>query len=206
MSPIRVAIIEDDPGYALSLETMLKHAPGFEWLATYGTIAEAIRELPSKAPRVTLVDLGLPDGEGQNCIRILGDCCPSTRPLVLSKYDDDARIFAAILAGAFGYVLKSDGPRALLDGIEAVAGGLGAMSPSIARRAIGLLRGRTAPQPPDSTRLTNRDLSILDLVKQGLANKEIAGAIGIAPHTVANCLTRIYTVLHVSGRRDLPRS
>lgn len=205
---IRVALIEDETRFADTLETLLDHTPGLRCVGRYGTATAALAGLSDSRPQVVLVDLHLPDMEGVELIRRLREAVPVVRPLVLSKFDDPDHVFAAICAGAFGYVLKTDGSRALLDAIEAVHAGLGGMSPSIARRAIGLLRDhRPTPIPPtrEGEKLTAREEEVLQaLVGHPLwENKEIATALGMSHHTVANHLTRIYTKLHAGGRDEL---
>ena len=152
MQLIHVALIEDETRFADTLETLLDHAPGFSCVGRYGTAAAALAGLPASRPQVALVDLHLPDMDGVELIRRLRGIAPAVRPLVLSKFDDTDHVFAAICSGAFGYVLKTDGSRALLDAIEAVHSGQGGMSPSIARRAIELLRGRCPATMPTSKR------------------------------------------------------
>lgn len=204
MPAIRVAIVEDEADYSRTLATLIGTSPGFECVGVCASIAEATRLLPLAAPNVVLVDLHLEDGDGIECIRRLREVCPSAKPLVLSKFDDPARIFDAIVAGAFGYLFKTDGLRRILDAVEAVGNGQGAMSPSIARRAMEMLRQQGPPATEADAVLTPKESEVLELVKQGLTSKEVAVRLEMSHHTVANHLTRIYKKLHVSCRWDLP--
>lgn len=204
MPSIRVALVEDEIPFAHAISTSLEHSPGFECIGTFPTIKEALKRIPKLLPEVVLVDLHLPDGDGKECIRQLREAAPTSLPLVLSKFDDPAQIFEAIRAGAFGYVLKTDGTRSLLDAIEAVAGGLAFMSPSIARRTLDELR-KPAPKPATNSEesLTPRERGVLDQLRQGLDNKQIAEALRISPKTVAAHISQIYRKLHIKGRKDL---
>lgn len=204
MPPIRIAIVEDELDYSKTLATLVGSTPGFECVGAVASIAEAVQKLPPIAPHVVLVDLRLADGDGIQCIRELRQVCPSTKPLVLSKFDEPARIFDAIVAGAYGYLLKTDGLRRMLDAVEAVMNGQGAMSPSIARRAMELLRKQARPEVEDDESLTPKETEVLDLVRQGLTSKEVADRLSMSHHTVANHLTRIYKKLHINRRSDLP--
>jgi len=205
MSPIRVALVEDETDFAQVVAVLIRNSPGFEWAGHFGTMAHALKEIQSVKPDVVLVDLELPDGDGETCIRRLRKQAHWLRPVVLSKFDDSARIFAALVAGAFGYIHKGDGPRAMLDGIEAVARGQGTMSPSIARRAIELLQQQPDSKVANPEPLTAREQEIMERIQCGDSNKDIANRFGISPYTVANHLTGIYRKLHVRNRAEVMR-
>lgn len=204
MVPIRVALIEDEAPFAQAIATLLGMTPGFEWVATCPTIAAAREKLSVARPQVALVDLDLPDGTGVECIRELRQFSPATKPIVLSKFADSERIFDAIVAGALGYVHKFDGGREILDAIEAVHGGAGAMSPTIARRAFELLRDQGRPGTGNDEPLTPREEEVLQWAVQGFDTKGIAERVSMSPFTVSNHLTRIYRKLHVARRTELP--
>jgi len=204
MVPIRVALIEDEAPFAHAIATLLDLTPGFQWVATYPTIAEMTTKIPRDRPQVALVDLELPDGKGEDAIQRLRDFSPLTKPVVLSKFQNTPRIFDAIQAGALGYVLKTDGGREILDAIQAVHEGLGAMSPTIARRALELLRTHPRPENSHETALTAREREVLEFAVQGWETKRIADHLALSCHTVSNYLTEVYKKLHVTKRSELP--
>ncbi len=207
MNGIRVALVEDDENFARAVAVLFQNSPRFEWLGSWRSMAEALREAPGQKPKVLLVDLDLPDGSGEDCIRRLAESAPMVRPIVLSKFESPDRIFRAIRAGAFGYALKADGMLSLVEVVEAVADGQAGMTPSVARRAFEVLReqGPTGLEAPAVPTVDEEEL--LELVKQGLSNKEIADRLSLGPQTVANKLTAIYKKLHMTrdGRKVLRR-
>ena len=204
MAPIRVALIEDEAPFAHAIATLLDLTPGFQWVASYTTIAEMTAKILHDRPQVALVDLELPDGKGEDAIQRLREHSPLTKSVVLSKFQDTPRIFDAIQAGAWGYVLKTDGGREILDAIQAVHEGLAAMSPTIARRALELLRVQPRPEAFQPAALTTREREVLELAVQGWGTKRMADHLGLSCHTVSNYLTEVYKKLHVTKRSELP--
>jgi DNA-binding NarL/FixJ family response regulator len=138
-------------------------------------------------------------------IRRLQRVAPRVRPLVLSRFDDADRVFAAVCAGALGYVLKAEAGRTLLGAIADVHGGDAGISPSIARRALELLRRQDVGPDHLDGALTPRETEVLEAAKAhpDWQNKDIARQLKISHRTVANHLSRIYAKLHLFGREDL---
>lgn len=194
MSPIRVALIEDEAGFAHGIRCLLENSPGFKFIEWYDRGQSALKGLNPSDVDVVAVDLHLPDVDGVECIRQLGQREPPVPCLVLSKFGESDKIFAAFCAGARGYVLKSDGGREFLDAVEAVHDGKIGISPAIASRAIELLKSLV------ESPLTERESTILKLAERRLDNKQIADELGISYKTVANHLTTIFRKLRVSGK------
>lgn len=208
-SPIVVSVLEDDSASREAVAQFLGSRPGFRCLETFGNLA-AIRTRfgRSVVPQVLLVDLRLPDGSGVEVIRELRPRFPDVDFVVLTAFADDAEVFEALRAGANGYLLKSESPEALLDGIRSVRSGGSPMSPSIARKVIGLLQSPPAPRPPgggspaESWSLTPREHQMLEGLAQGLRYCDLAERHGVSIETVRFHLRRIYTKLHVHSRTE----
>ena len=157
---------------------------------------EAIRVAATSAPDVILLDLVMPRGDGIGAIRRLLETAPGGRVLVLTSFADDAQLFAAMAAGAAGYLLKDVDPQALADGIRDVHAGRPALDPSVASR---LMRADRTPRPAHA-RLTPRERDVLRLVVEGLANKQIAQRLGIGEKTIKTHVSRVLGKLGVADR------
>jgi DNA-binding NarL/FixJ family response regulator len=202
---ILVALVEDDARFADAIETLLNHTPGFRCESRHATGKAALEHLAKSHAHVVLVDLALPDMDGVEVIRRLRQVVPRIRPLVLSRFEDPDRVFAAACAGAFGYVLKAEVGRTLLEAITDVCNDRCSMSPAISRRAWEMLKHHgPGPVLPEEA-LTSRENDILVTLKNHPAwmNKEIGDHLEIKAGTVANYLTGIYRKLHIKNRYQL---
>ncbi len=171
------------------------------------SLAEAEAVLgPESAPDLALIDLGLPDGSGVRMIeRLAGN--PSTLCVVATIFDDDAHLFPALRAGAQGYVLKDMAQQDLVAMLLGIADGQPPLSPSIARRLLrhfGPVAPAAAAAEPDteSTKLTEREKSVLQLIGKGLTVVEAASALDLSRHTCAGYVKDIYRKLRVSSRAE----
>lgn len=209
--PIRVALIEDD---ADQRRFVREELAGHRELAVAGTFAsgeEAVGCLTRVRPDVVLVDIGLP---GLTGIEVVARCkpdLPGAQFMMLTVIEDVAKVYAALAAGATGYLLKKDIPGRLFEAIRELWGGGSPMTASIARQVVLAFQHR--PDAPDtslggeaSSTLTEREREILELLAAGRLYKEIGVQLGIGLGTVNTHIRRIYEKLHVRNRSEAVRS
>ncbi|MEA2637292.1 MAG: hypothetical protein QOE18_349 [Chloroflexota bacterium] len=193
---IRLVIVDDHSVVREGLRAFLRLQEGIDVVGEAAGADEAIRVAAAASPDVVLLDLVMPDGDGVGAIRRLLEVAPGVRVLVLTSFADDAQIFAAVAAGAAGYLLKDVDPAALADAIRDVHAGRPALHPSVAARLMR--RG------DDSARrhgdITAREHDVLRLMVEGLPNKQIAQRLGIGEKTVKTHVSRVLAKLGVADR------
>src|SRR4051812_8552532 len=199
--PIRIALVEDDPSVREGLILHLRRASNLMLTAAYASAEEAMREVPSNLPDVILTDINLPGRSGIECVAALKAAHPKLQILMLTVYDDSEQIFAALRAGASGYLLKRATPEELTAAIEEVREGGSPMSMQIARKVVTYFH-QIAKPAGEVEKLTPREQAILSLLAKGSYYKEIAAELGISPNTVRNHLHEIYGKLHVQSRTE----
>jgi DNA-binding NarL/FixJ family response regulator len=192
---IRVVIVDDHVVVRSGLEQFLATTDDIELVATAANGIEAIARVEEFGPDVVLMDLSMPEMNGVEATRQIAEEHPSSRVLVLTSFSDQTRILDALEAGADGYLLKHADPDDIADAIRTVHAGGSPLDPKAARTLLESRRGgRSAPQ------LTDREREVLLLVRDGLANKQIARRLGIAERTVKAHLTSVYQRLDVTDR------
>lgn len=196
---ITVALVEDDPAIRQMVAESLSSADGFACVGEFARVNAAIAGLPEMKPDVVLVDINLAGKCGIDCIRELKPSMPETEFIVVTVYDDSARVFEALAAGASGYLLKRTSSENVLAAIRQVHAGGSPMSGHIARKVVTWFRQCQPPQVP-SEDLTPREVEVLQLLAQGQAYKEIADTLSISLGTVNTHVRRIYSKLHVQSR------
>lgn len=208
MMPIRVCIVEDNRDIRQALEQILQLSTGFEWAGSYSSGEEALVGIPTLAPQVVLMDIHLGGVDGIECVRILKRRHPEVLFMMCTVYEDDAKIFEALRAGASGYVLKKTTPDKLLEAIRELHQGGSPMSSQIARKVVAAFQdqGKLVTQggtPEDSERLdslSRREMEILEMLAKGMIYKEISVSLFISPETVRKHVYHIYEKLHVNNR------
>jgi NarL family two-component system response regulator LiaR len=195
-SPIRLLIVDDHAVVREGLRAFLRLQEGIEVVGEAGSADEAVAVATTSAPDIVLLDLVMPGGDGVGAIRRLIDAGPKLRVLVLTSFADDAQIFAALAAGAAGYLLKDIDPQALADAIRDIHAGRPALHPSVASR----LMRRGAQPPTEHDDLTAREREVLRLVVEGLPNKQIAQRLGIGEKTIKTHVSRVLAKLGVADR------
>jgi DNA-binding NarL/FixJ family response regulator len=196
---ISVSIVEDNEGLRRSLSSVLEDSPGFECFGTFSSAEEALRKIPGHPPEVVLMDIHLPGMSGIECVRRLRELLPKTRVIMITVYRDNDKIFHALRAGASGYLLKRASPKVILDAIVDVHQGGSPMSSQVARKVVEAFQ--KPGTPPDSEQdLSDREREVLELLSQGLADKQIAAELNISSRTVRFHLENIYAKLHVRSR------
>jgi DNA-binding NarL/FixJ family response regulator len=200
-----LVLVDDHAMVRRGLEQLLTGEAGIDVVGTASTGAQAVEVVAQHLPDVVLMDLQMPEMDGASATRTLRDRFPDVQVLVLTSFSDRERIVAALDAGAVGYLLKDAEPEELVAGIEAVARGESPLHPRAARELLSA-RTRAASGVGDvgvgaaEVRLTPRELEVLTLVRQGLANKQIGRRLGISERTVKAHLTSLYQRLGVADR------
>lgn len=201
MTPLRVLIVDDHPLFRKGMRTLLESMAETTVAGEATSGKEAVEMALALEPDVVLMDLQMPEGGGLAAIRKLTDANPDSRILVVTLFDDDESVFAALKAGARGYVLKDADEAEMIRAIQGVAGGEAIFSPAIASRLIEYFAAtharRDAEIFPD---LTEREREVLTLIARGHSNAEIAKELSISLKTVRNHASSIYSKLQVADR------
>ncbi len=200
-SPIKVALVEDQPRIRASWTKFINGFADFTCVCSCTTGEEALRVIPPEKPDVVLMDLFLPRMSGIECTARLKELLPPTQIVVLTAMDDEELVFLALEAGADGYLLKRTKPADLRAALLDVLGGGAPMSSEIARRVIESFRQKKQIQT-ECSRLTVREEQILQMVSRGLGNKIIAQKLGITVDTVCCHLKHVFDKLHVNSRTE----
>jgi DNA-binding NarL/FixJ family response regulator len=191
---IRVALVDDHAVIRAGLQQLLAGTDDMEVVATAENGAQALEVVRRERPDVVLMDLQMPEVDGVAATRMIMAEGLGTDVLVLTSYSDGERIVAALDAGAVGYLLKDADPEDVLQGIRAVSRGESPIHPRAARALLGVRAGTTQVQ------LTARESEVLKLVKDGLANKQIARRLDISERTVKAHLTSAFSRIGVADR------
>jgi DNA-binding NarL/FixJ family response regulator len=198
---LRIVVADDHGIVREGLGALLSAHDGYELAGTAATGAEAVRAAVTLHPDVVVMDIQMPDLTGIEATRQITRAAPDVAVLVLTMFDDDESVFAAMRAGARGYVLKGAAPDNVIRAIAAVAAGEAIFGPGVARRALAYLSGPRTDQPA-FPELTPREREVLDLIAAGLGNATIATRLGLAQATVGNHITNIFGKLQVASRAE----
>ena len=191
---IRVVLVDDHAVIRAGLAQLIATAEDIEVVGQAGDGAEAVEQARALTPDVVLMDLQMPGVDGVAATRRVRAEVPGVDVLVLTSFSDSERILDALDAGAVGYLLKDADPDDVLAGIRAVARGESPIHPRAARALLGARSGSSRPQ------LTAREVEVLRLVRDGLANKQIARQLEISERTVKAHLTSAFSRIGVSDR------
>ena len=196
---IRVFLLDDHEIVRRGLVDLLSSTADIVVVGEAATAGEALRRIPAARPQVAILDARLPDGNGIDVCRDIRSAHPEIRCVILTSYDDDEALFAAVMAGAAGYLLKQIAGNTLLDAVRAVAAGRSLMDPAVTGKLLDRLRHPAEPDPRVSG-LTPREREILDLIAEGLSNKEIGAKLFLAEKTVKNYVSSLLAKLHMQRR------
>lgn len=200
-APIRVVIIEDLREVREGLQMLINGTRGFHCAHSYRTMEEALARIVDEKPDVILTDIGLPGMSGIEGIRTLREREVDAPVIALTVYDNDEQIFAALCAGANGYLLKNTPPARLLESLREVVDGGAPMSPEVARRVIHLFREFRPPEQANY-HLTPQENELLRLLVEGHHKKTAARAMNISVNTVSFHLKNIYQKLQVHSKTE----
>ncbi|WP_312858508.1 response regulator transcription factor [Pseudonocardia pini] len=198
---VRVVIADDHPVVRDGLSALLGSRTGIDVVGTASGGREAVRAAVVEKPDVLVLDLQMPDLDGVAAAREIARAAPDVAVLVLTMFDDDDSVLAAMRAGARGYLLKGAGQDEIVRAIEAVAAGEAIFGPGVARRVLSLASSPAAPAVPFPD-LTPRERQVLEALTEGLTTAAIGTRLGLAPKTVTNHVSAVFGKLQVQSRAE----
>lgn len=196
---IRVLVADDHAVVVRGLQALINTEHDMEVVGSAADGVEAVEAAQGLRPHVILLDLQMPRQDGLEAIAQIKATQPDARVLVLTSFDDDERVFAAVKAGALGYLLKDTPPPDLIAAIRHVSQGKPVLPSDIALKIIQEMQ-RSSPLPPTPDPLTPREVEVLRLVARGLSNDEIAGQLTLSERTVRTHISNILGKLHLANR------
>ena len=199
---LRIVVADDHAVVREGLRALLSAVDGYELIGTASTGGEAVRAAVTLHPDVLVMDIQMPGISGIEATREIARAAPSVRVLMLTMFDDDESVFAAMRAGALGYVLKGAPPDNMIRAIAVVAGGEAIFGAGVASRALSYFSSARAADRTVFPELTPREREVLTLIASGLSNSAIASRLGLAPHTVGNHISSIFAKLQVASRAE----
>jgi DNA-binding NarL/FixJ family response regulator len=199
-TPLRVVVADDHPVFRAGMRQLLDTEPMLACVGEAATGAQAVKLVTALRPDVAVLDLHMPDVNGVDAARAIMREAPSVGVLMLTMLDDDESVFAAMRAGARGYLVKGAGPDEVVHAIHAVGAGAAVFGPSIAQRMLEFF---ATPRPADAfAELTGREREVLAMIADGHPNARIAERLYLSPKTVRNHVSSIFAKLHVADRAE----
>jgi DNA-binding NarL/FixJ family response regulator len=200
-STIKVFLMDDHEIVRRGVRELLEGSGDIVVVGEAGTAAEAIARIPATRPDVAVLDVRVPDMSGVEVCRAIRSNHPEVRCLMLTSYSDDEALLGAIMAGASGYVLKQIRGNDLVDAVRAIASGASLLDPAVTARVLERLR---SPDPVDErlARLTVQERRILDLIAEGLSNRQIGAEMHLAEKTVKNYVSNLLSKLGMDRRTE----
>jgi DNA-binding NarL/FixJ family response regulator len=196
---IRVFLLDDHEVVRRGLAELLQHEGDIEVVGESSLAGEATRRIPALRPDVAILDARLPDGSGIDVCRDVRAVDSSIKGLILTSYEDDEALFAAIMAGASGYVLKQIRGTDLVDAVRRVAAGQSLLDPAVTARVLERIR-TGIEEPIELKQLTEQERRILEYIAEGLTNHEIAQRMFLADKTVKNYVSSVLAKLGLERR------
>jgi len=196
---ITVYLLDDHEIVRLGLKDLLESDGDIEVIGESGSVAHAMAQIPALRPQVAVLDGRLPDGSGIDVCRDVRSRDPNIRALILTSFDDDEALFAAIMAGAAGYVLKQSRGSDLVDSVRRVAAGQSLLDPVVTARVLE--RVRKGPElDPALSPLTDQERRVLSLIGEGMTNRQIAETMFLAEKTVKKYVSSLLAKLGLQRR------
>lgn len=199
LQPTRVFLLDDHEIVRRGLADLLGLTDDLEVVGEAGTAAEAIARIPATQPHVAVLDVRLPDGSGVEVCREIRSALPEVKCLMLTSFADDEALFDAIMAGASGYVLKEIRGNDLVDAIRQVAAGRSLLDPLATQRVLERLRRSENHAKPEDG-LTDQEHRILDLIGEGMTNRQIGESLHLAEKTVKNYVSSLLAKMGMERR------
>jgi DNA-binding NarL/FixJ family response regulator len=197
--PIRVFLVDDHEIVRRGIAELLNAERDIEVVGQAGTAAQARVRIAALTPAVVLLDVRLPDGSGIDICRDIRSASPDIHFLILTAYDDDEAMSAAVVAGASGYVLKDVRGSGLIESVRKVAAGRSLLDPGLAKRVVRKFEGESGLDPRLGS-LTSRERQILALIAEGLTNRQIGEKLSLAEKTVKNYVSGLLSKLGLQRR------
>ena len=198
-APIRVFLLDDHEIVRQGLRALLESDRDIEVVGESGLASEATARIPALRVDVAVLDARLPDGSGIEVCRLVRAVDPAIRALILTSYDDDEALFASIMAGASGYILKEVNAQDLLGAVRHVAAGHSLIDPLLVERVLD--RVRNGPETaPELANLTEQELRLLELIAEGMTNRQIGERMFLAEKTVKNYVSTLLGKLGLERR------
>lgn len=200
---IGVLIVDDHEVVRLGLRSLLENVDEIKVVGEASSGEEALERVEALRPDVVVMDVRMPEMGGIEACRAIRSAFPETKVIMLTSYSDDEAVFASVMAGASGYVLKRIGSNQLVEGIKAVAKGGSLLDPTVTGQVLERLRGGDDEEKLDSDlveELTEQEERILDLIAQGCTNRDIASQLYLSEKTVRNYVSNILGKLQVANR------
>lgn len=196
---IRVFLVDDHEIVRRGVGSLLDDEEGIEVVGEAGTAAQALARVPALEPDVVVLDVRLPDGDGVTVCRDIRSMLPETRMLMLTSYSDDEALYGAVMAGASGYILKQIHGTDLVGAVRTVAEGRSLLDPESTTRMLRRLREEAGRKDPLGE-LTDQERRVLELIGEGLTNREIGARMYLAEKTVKNYVSRVLAKLGMARR------
>jgi len=198
----RVLICDDHEVVREGLRTLLSRRPEIAVVGEAGTMQEAIDAAAKAKPDVVIMDVRLPDGSGVEACRAIREARPETHVIMLTSYGDDEALFASIIAGASGYLLKQTRGQAVVDAIQAVAQGRSLLDPDVTGKVLERVRQGREQEDPQLASLTEQERKVLEQLAEGRTNREIGATLFLSEKTVKNYVSRILDKLGLARRAE----
>ena len=196
---IRVFLLDDHEIVRRGIAELLSGERDIEVVGEAATVDEALNRIPAVRPDVAVLDARLPDGSGIDVCRDIRSSTPATRCLILTSYNDNDAVLAAVMAGAAGYLLKEVRGSSLVDAIRQVAGGASLLDPGVTERVMARLRDGN-PRDARLASLTGREREVLGLITEGLTNRAIGERLFLSEKTVKNYVSGLFAKLGLQRR------
>ncbi len=197
---MRVFLLDDHEVVRRGLAEILRDEDGFDVVGEAATSSGALKQIAEAQPDVAVLDVRLPDGDGVEVCREIRSAVPDCRCLILTAFADDTALFAAIVAGASGFLLKTAPADEMIDAIRTVGSGGSLLDPAVVERVFERVRERTEKKEDPLAGLTPQEHRIFDLIAGGLTNREIAEQMFLAEKTVKNYVSNLLAKLGMSRR------
>ena len=197
---VRVFLLDDHEVVRRGLKELLESDGSIEVVGEAATVAQANARIPAVRPDVAILDARLPDGSGIEVCRQVRSADPSIRAIILTSFDDDDALFSAIMAGAAGYILIQVSGDDLVSAVHKVAQGAALLDPQVTEKVMTRLRQGDQNEPAELKSLSPQERRILDLVAEGLTNRQIGEELFLAEKTVKNYMSSILSKLGLERR------
>lgn len=198
----RVMLCDDHEVVREGLRTLISREAGLSVVGEAATVKEAIETAARSRPDVVIMDVRLPDGSGVEACRAIREARPETNVIMLTSFADDEALFASIIAGAAGYLLKQTRGQAVIDAINAVAAGRSLLDPDVTGKVLERIRRGRGEEDPGIASLTDQERKVLEHLAEGRTNRDIGEILFLSEKTVKNYVSRILDKLGLSRRAE----